>query len=157
MAVTVPTQQPNGRTRSVPVGNLRDVRGRTVHVDMPDARSRRITEDIPQRGRLGLDPRQVLSDSRRQRSALNAFLNGEMVNPGLGNLIVEPSGTTRTPEPDLDYYHGHLSDDNKETVRKAVSSNELFLIQGPPGTGKTTVIAERVCDNGPNLRTLSWK
>ena len=133
LAATMPTQQSNRRARSVSVGNLRDVRGRTVYVDMPDTRSRRITDDIPQRGRLGLDPRQVLSDLRRQGSALNAFLNGEMVNPALGNLIVEPSGATRTPEPVLDYYQDHLSDDKKETVRKAVSSNELFLIQGAAG------------------------
>ena len=157
LAVTMPAQQPNRRSRSVSIGNLREVRGRVVYVDMPDARSRRITDDIPQRGRLGLDPRQILSDLRRQRSALNAFLNGEMVNPSLGNLIVEPSGVTRTPEPVLDYYQDHLSDDKKETVRKAVSSNELFLIQGPPGTGKTTVIAEiilQVLKRDPNARVL---
>lgn len=157
LAATMPTQQPNRRARSVSVGNLRAVSGRVVHVDMPDARSRRITDDIPRQGRLGLDPRQVLSDLRRQRSALNAFLNGEMVNPNLGNLIVEPSGATRTPEPVLDYYQGHLSDDKKETVRKAVSSNELFLIQGPPGTGKTTVIAEiilQVLKRDANARIL---
>ena len=157
LAATVPAQQPNRRLPSVSVGNLREMRGRVVHVDMPDARSRRITADIPQRGRLGLDPRQVLSDLRRQRSALNAFLNGEMVNPSLGNLIVEPSGVTRTPEPVLDYYQGHLSDDKKETVRKAVSSNELFLVQGPPGTGKTTVIAEiilQVLKRDANARIL---
>ena len=157
LAATMPAQQPNRRGRSLSVGNLRDVRGRVVHVDMPDARSRRITDDIPRQGRLGLDPRQVLSDLRRQRSALNAFLNGEMVNPSLGNLIVEPSGATRTPEPVLDYYQGHLSDDKKETVRKAVSSNELFLVQGPPGTGKTTVIAEiilQVLKRDANARVL---
>ena len=32
----------------------------------------------------------------------------------------------------------------KEAVRKAVSSNGIFLLQGPPGTGKTQVIAETV-------------
>ena len=88
---------------------------------------------------------------------MNAFLNGEMVNPSLGNLIVEPSGATRTPEPVLDYYQGHLSDDKKETVRKAMSSNELFLVQGPPGTGKTTVIAElilQVLKRDANARVL---
>ena len=157
LAATMPAQQPNRRARSVSVGTLREVRGRVVHVDMPDARSRRVTDDIPGRGRLGLDPRQLLSDLRRQRSALNAFLNGEMVNPGLGNLIVEPSGVTRTPEPALDYYQGHLSDDKKETVRKAVSSNELFLMQGPPGTGKTTVIAEiilQILKRDANARIL---
>ena len=157
LAVTMPNQQPNRRPRSVSVGNLREVRGRTIYVDMPDARSRRVTDDIPRQGRLALDPRQVLSDLGRQRNALNAFLNGEMVNPSLGNLIVEPSGVTRTPEPVLDYYQGHISEDKKETVRRALSSNELFLIQGPPGTGKTTVIAEiilQILKRDSNARIL---
>ena len=157
LAVSIPSQSPSRAPRSLSVGNLREMRGRLVCVDMPDARSRRITNDIPGQGRLALDQRQVRSDLRRQRSALNAFLNGLMVNPALGNLIVDPSGTTRAPEPEIDYYQGHLSDDKKETVRKALASNELFLVQGPPGTGKTTVIAEiilQILKRDANARIL---
>ena len=57
----------------------------------------------------------------------------------------------------LDYYQDFLSDDKKEAVSKAVSSNELFLIQGPPGTGKTAVIAEivlQILRRNPDARIL---
>ena len=157
LAVGIPSQSPNRGPRSVSVGSLREMRGRAVFVDLPDGRSRRISDDIPAQGRLALDPRQVRSDLRRQRSALNAFLNGQMVNPSLGNLIVDPSGTTRAPDQTIDYYQDHLSEDKKETIRKALASNELFLVQGPPGTGKTTVIAEiilQILKRDANARIL---
>jgi superfamily I DNA and/or RNA helicase len=35
-----------------------------------------------------------------------------------------------------------LNDRQKEAIKKALVSNELFMIQGPPGTGKTEVISE---------------
>ena len=157
LAVSIPSQSPNRGPRSVSVGNLREMRGRAVFVELPDGRSRRAADEIPGQGRLALDPRQVRSDLRRQRSALNAFLNGLMVNPSLGNLIVDPSGTTQAPDPTIYYYQDHLSEDKKETVRKALASNELFLVQGPPGTGKTTVIAEiilQILKRDANARIL---
>ena len=157
LAVTMPGQSPGREPRSLSIGYLREMRGRVVYVDLPDVRSRRTTNDIPAEGRLAIDPRQVRSDLRRQRNALSSFLNGLMVNPNLGNLIVEPSGATRAREPVIDYYQQHLSDDKRETVRKALASNELFLVQGPPGTGKTTVIAEiilQILKRDANARIL---
>ena len=35
-----------------------------------------------------------------------------------------------------------LNDKQKEAIKKALISQELFMIQGPPGTGKTEVISE---------------
>ena len=156
LTVSVPGP-PDRAPRFLSVGNLRELRGRVVHVDVPEGRQRRTTNRVPAQGKLMLDSIQIRADIRRQRKALNAFLNGEMINPNLGNLIVEPSGTTRTPEPSLDFYQAQLSPDKREAVRKALSSNELFLIQGPPGTGKTTVIAEiilQILKRNPDARIL---
>ena len=68
-----------------------------------------------------------------------------------------PSNTTRSPETAFDFFQDWLSDDSEEVVRRAVSSNELFLIQGPPGTGKTSVIAEivlQILRRDPDARIL---
>ena len=73
---------------------------------------------------------------------MRAFLNDQMANPKLSGVIVDPSSATLSAVNQLEFFQDWLSDDKKEAVKKAVSSNELFLIQGPPGTGKTAVIAE---------------
>ena len=93
----------------------------------------------------------------RQQSALNAFLYEQMANPNLANAIIDPSGATRSPAESFDFFQEWLSEDTKEVVRRAVSSNELFLIQGPPGTGKTSVIAEivlQILRRDPEARIL---
>ena len=80
-----------------------------------------------------------------------------MVNPSLADVVVEPTGTTQRPAPSLIFYQDHLSEDKKEAVGKAISTNDLFLIQGPPGTGKTTVIAEivlQILQREPDARIL---
>ena len=140
LAVAASGQSANGQRRTVPVGNLVEIRGQLIEVVNLNRRFRKA--DIPPRGRLMLDPVEARSANRRQIHAAYNFLNGEMVNPKLADVVVDPSGATRMPEPTLDYYQHWLSEDKKSAVRRAVSSNELFLIQGPPGTGKTAVIAE---------------
>ena len=80
-----------------------------------------------------------------------------MVNPKMADVVADPSKATRMPEPILDFYQDWLSEDKKSAVRKAVASNELFLIRGPPGTGKTAVIAEivlQVLKRKPDARIL---
>ncbi len=45
---------------------------------------------------------------------------------------------------DVDFVSDNLDDSKRETVEKALASNDIFLLQGPPGTGKTTFISELV-------------
>ena len=87
---------------------------------------------------------EALAANSRQQSAVSSFLYEQMANPNLARVIVDPSSATHISQTSLNYFQDWLSDDKKEAVIRAVSSNELFLIQGPPGTGKTSVIAEIV-------------
>ena len=155
LAVASSGQSSNGQLRTVPVGNLVEIRGQSIEVAKLNRRSRQ--SEVPARGRLMVDPVQARSANRRQFQAAYNFLNGEMVNPKLADVVVDPSAATRMPEPTLDFYQDWLSEDKKSAVCRAVSSNEMFLIQGPPGTGKTAVIAEiilQILRQNPEARIL---
>lgn len=144
-------------TRITPVGNLVDIRGRTVEVAKDAGRFLRRDQSIPRTGQLMLNVMEASTSISRQQYAVNSFLYDRMSNPVLARAIIDPSTATRTPAPDLEFFQEWLSDDKKDAVKRAVSSNELFLIQGPPGTGKTSVIAEivlQILRRSPDARIL---
>lgn len=82
----------------------------------------------------------------RQEIALNNFYSGFVKNPYLSTYLFNPESlsSVQTEYSDWVWYLESLNEKQKEAVRKAVSSNGIFLLQGPPGTGKTQVIAETV-------------
>lgn len=82
----------------------------------------------------------------RQETALNNFYSGYVKNPYLSTYLFNPEelDTVKAEPSDWLWYLDSLNEKQKEAVRKAVSSNGIFLLQGPPGTGKTQVIAETV-------------
>ena len=145
------------QARPQPTGNLVGIRGRIVEVARQTRRPGWEDAPIPRTGLLTVNMMEARSANTRQQYAVNAFLYEQMANPNLANVIIDPSNTTRSPETDFDFFQDRLSDDTKAVVRKAVSSNELFLIQGPPGTGKTSVIAEivlQILRRDPDARIL---
>lgn len=147
----------SAQARSQPAGNLVGIRGRIVEVARQTRRPGWDDSPIPRMGLLTVNMMEARSANTRQQSAVNAFLYEQMANPTLANVIIDPSATTRGPETALDFFQDWLSEDTKAVVRKAVSSNELFLIQGPPGTGKTSVIAEivlQILRQDPDARIL---
>ena len=82
----------------------------------------------------------------RQETALNNFYSGFVKNPYLSTYLFNPESLSsiQAEFSDWTWYLESLNEKQKEAVRKAVSSNGIFLLQGPPGTGKTQVIAETV-------------
>ena len=139
------------------IGNLMNIRGRTVEVAKQSNRFRRSDSPIPKFGLLTTNLTEALVANSRQSNAVNAFLYEQMVNPSLARVIVDPSTATRFSETPNEYFQEWLSEDQKAAVNKAVSSNELFLIQGPPGTGKTSVITEivlQILKKEPEARIL---
>ncbi len=83
---------------------------------------------------------------KRQETALNNFYSGYVKNPYLSTYLFNPEMLSSIKEEHGDWvwFLESLNEKQKEAVRKAVSSNGIFLLQGPPGTGKTQVIAETV-------------
>lgn len=82
----------------------------------------------------------------RQEQALKNFYSGYVKNPYLSTYLFNPQELNNVTAEASDWlwYLDSLNEKQKEAVRKAVSSNGIFLLQGPPGTGKTQVIAETV-------------
>ena len=141
----------------LPVGTLVEIHGHVVVVAKQTQHPHSDISDLPRTGLLTVNVMEALTTNKRQKQAVNTFLYDQMANPMLGSAIIDPSNATRISETDLDYFQDWLSGDKKDAVRKAVSSNELFLIQGPPGTGKTSVIAEivlQILKQNPESRIL---
>ena len=92
------------------------------------------------------DNRAELAKIKRQQSALENFYSGFVKNPYLSTYLFNPESLQPITANygDWKWYLSSLNEKQKEAVRKAVSSNGIFLLQGPPGTGKTQVIAEIV-------------
>lgn len=92
------------------------------------------------------DHRAESAKLRRQEMALENFYSGNVKNPYLSTYLFAPNNLQpiTANRADWKWYLDSLNEKQKEAVRKAVSSNGVFLLQGPPGTGKTQVIAETV-------------
>lgn len=82
----------------------------------------------------------------RQRNALESFFEGNVKNPYLSTFLFSPVDLSPNlyQNRDWNWFLEKLNDKQKEAVKRAVTSNGVFLLQGPPGTGKTQVIAEIV-------------
>jgi hypothetical protein len=82
----------------------------------------------------------------RQRYALESFFEGNVKNPYLSTFLFSPEALNPNMFQNREWiwFLEKLNEKQKEAVKRAVSSNGVFLLQGPPGTGKTQVIAEIV-------------
>jgi len=82
----------------------------------------------------------------RQRNALESFFEGNVKNPYLSTFLFSPEDLNPNihQNREWNWFLEKLNDKQKEAVKRAVTSNGVFLLQGPPGTGKTQVISEIV-------------
>jgi DNA polymerase III delta prime subunit len=97
----------------------------------------------------------------KQLKAIDRFLNDkEIVDSDLRMKLMRPvlfKGAFSTKKKLHSYFNKQLTENQKEIVERALSSEKFFIIQGPPGTGKTTVITEIVLQTlkeNPDFRIL---
>ncbi|AHI52520.1 AAA domain-containing protein [Spiroplasma culicicola] len=83
----------------------------------------------------------------RSRQVLKRIAEGNTKNPYLVNYLfntklVQLSETTNENQISDEDFNFSLNLEQKEAVKKALNSKDMFILQGPPGTGKTQVICE---------------
>jgi hypothetical protein len=109
----------------------------------------------PGRVRLRFPLGGELANLSRQREALQAFMNGRLLNPALQQILMIPASYVPQPAPfwvervsaglqwqDPNWRSPEKATEAKRIVEEALTESNLYLIQGPPGTGKTTCIVE---------------
>lgn len=102
-------------------------------------------DELPTSGMVGLFQQEGAAALNRQRLALNTLLAGGSVNPRLADTLLNLSTVTFDAiDPTIEFYQPELGEDQKNAVRQALATQDLFLLQGPPGTGKTVTIAEMI-------------
>ena len=92
---------------------------------------------------LTIDDTGSMTVITRQKKALEAFANGNLVNPFLSVYLFNPESMKYSrPKEITQFYNSRLNQPQKQAIRDALGSTGVYLIQGPPGTGKTQVISE---------------
>ncbi|AGR41845.1 AAA domain-containing protein [Spiroplasma diminutum] len=83
----------------------------------------------------------------RYKQVIKKISDGNTKNPYLVNYLFntrlvelsELSDDISIEDKDFEF---NLNSEQKEAVRKAINTKDIFILQGPPGTGKTQVICE---------------
>jgi len=84
----------------------------------------------------------------RGKNALDRLESGDVKNPYLAGLLIEPqkfeNGIEYYNESNVDFALKKLNPIQRKAIIKCLNSNSIFCLQGPPGTGKTQTITELV-------------
>jgi hypothetical protein len=84
----------------------------------------------------------------RGKTALDKLESGDVKNPYLAGLLIEPQKFENNiefyNESNVEFALKKLNPSQKEAIIKCLNSNSIFCLQGPPGTGKTQTITELV-------------
>lgn len=103
---------------------------------------RQLVADV---GEVSVSRSDIMAALNRQLRALDTLRYGDSVNGRLADILLHPERVTIAPlTGPIDFWHKDLDESKQIAVRKALATNDIFLVQGPPGTGKTTFISELV-------------
>ena len=116
-------------------------------------------ETLKEHGVLTIDNAREEAVINRQRRAIKRLRYRETTNYRLLDVLMNPSQLKVTNPPLIDvWFQTHLDEvTQKQAVRYALGTQDLYFIQGPPGTGKTSVISEvvlQILDREPHARVL---
>lgn len=129
-----------------------------LHISIGDFCDPEVIESIVDKGTIETNFKAQESEIERRRKALREIRYGDSENTELSKVIVDPANVKQI-EPLLirRFFNEKIDDSQQLAVRKALATEDIFLIQGPPGTGKTSVITEiilQILDKYPNDKIL---
>ena len=150
------------KSRPIPVGYLEDRQADTFKIGLLPGVD---VAGLRKRGEITIDNRQERAVLKRQQEAIARLRHQESANPRLATLVLDAASLriNNAPEPDLwfqnrsEFKQIRLDSNQQTAVRRALATQDIYLIQGPPGTGKTSVIAEivlQVYQKDPQARIL---
>lgn len=99
---------------------------------------------LPTRGTLTPSLGRGKASFRRQRNALQSFIDNTCASTSLKNVLENPSNASSNPNGRSLSGNPSLDASKLRALRGSLDANEVFLVEGPPGTGKTAYIAELV-------------
>lgn len=111
-------------------------------------------------GELAVDKAMMEYALRRQEKAMSVVKYNEGVNQNLSKILIDPKvarSSSNLLYSDVVFKSSKLDESKKDSVLKALQSEDIFLLQGPPGTGKTTFITEivtQILNKNKNSRIL---
>lgn len=150
--VEIPLGEPTEEQESVPMvfATIVELTDCGDHCDLTlefKDRNDFTVKDVPLRGKMKEHPS---PDHKNYLSALHALTNASGIRQweGAERIILETGERVAPividPNDPVTFESKHLTENQKEAVRKAINAEDFLLVQGPPGTGKTTIIAEMV-------------
>ena len=84
------------------------------------------------------------SSFHKLNEALTEFILAPVAFRNLFLGLTMPRKGTELSDYDVD---NHLTSEQNDIVRKAISSEDFFLIWGPPGTGKTSTVLRKITEH----------
>lgn len=131
---------------------------KTLHISIGDFCDPEVIESILDKGKVETNFKAQESEIKRRHKALREIRYGDSENTEICKVIVNPANIKQI-EPILirDYFNQQLDESQQKAVKKALATEDIFLIQGPPGTGKTSVITEiilQILKRHPNDKIL---
>lgn len=126
----------------VTVGTLKEVDGDYLRIILKNDIE---LDNINNAGELRLDINQSKSMISKFKNGIKNLSNNQSVNKQLLDFILSPETlSVKEIKNDIQFFNADLDIANRETVKKCLATNDMFIIQGPPGTGKSTVITELI-------------
>lgn len=132
----------------------------SLYISIGDFCNPDILESRLEKGKIETDLKAQESEIDRRRKALRAIRYGDSENSTLCKVISDPVNSKPVEPPiinDWEFFNKKLDGSQQNAVRKALGTEDIFLIQGPPGTGKTSVITEvvlQILNKYPNDQIL---